>query len=122
MERKWTDRQHHDQDNADVAQQDVRIYCNTNQFPALPFCGSHSKYHGARGLGKHYHLCFDPKLGNGVCAILHIPCAFVACTSILDKPWIYGIPSDDQERYKSVTKCNYWPVLGSFNNWNIILL
>ena len=72
----------------------VKIYCNTNQFPALPFCGPHSKPHGARGLGKHYHLRFDPKLGLGVCEILRIPCACVACTPMLDKPWIYGIPSD----------------------------
>ena len=41
---------------------------------------------------------------------------------MLDKPWISGIPSDEQERYKTVTKCNYWPVLRSFNNWNIIQL
>ena len=33
---------------------------------------------------------------------------------MLDKPWIYGILSDKQERYKPVTKCTYWLVLGSF--------
>ena len=38
------------------------------------------------------------------------------------KPWIYGIPSDEQECYKPVIKCTYWPVLVSFNNWNIIQL
>ena len=98
------------------------MYCNTNQFPALTFCGPHSKPHGARRLSKHYHLLFDTKLGNGVCAICRIPCCFVVCTSMLHKPWIPGIPSDEQERYKSFTKCTYWPVLGSFNNWNIIPL
>ena len=41
---------------------------------------------------------------------------------MMDKHWISGIPSDKQERYKPVTKCNYWPVLGPFNNWNIIQL
>ena len=41
---------------------------------------------------------------------------------MLDKNWIYGITSDVQERYKLVTKCNYWPVLGSLKNWNIIQL
>ena len=87
MERKWTDRQYHVQDNDDVAHQDVRIYCNI-------FCGPHSNPHGARGLSKHYHLRFDPKLGNGICAICRIPCACVACTSMLDKPWISGMPSD----------------------------
>ena len=50
---KWTDREYHVQDNADVAHKDVKMYCYTNQFPELPFCGSHPKPHGARGLGKH---------------------------------------------------------------------
>ena len=39
-----------------------------------------------------------------------------------DKPWISDIPSNKQERNEPVTKCTYWPVLGSFNNWNIIQL
>ena len=41
---------------------------------------------------------------------------------MIDKPWIYAIPSDEKERYKPVTKCTYWPVLVSYNNWNIIQL
>ena len=56
----------------------------------------------------------------GVCEIRRVQCACVACTSMLDKPWIYGIPSDKQERYKTVIKCTYWPVLGAFNNQNMI--
>ena len=72
MERKWTDRKYHVQDNDDVTQKDVIIYCNKNQFPALPFCGPNSKPHGARGSSRHYHLCFDPKLGSGVYAIIPI--------------------------------------------------
>ena len=39
---------------------------------------------------------------------------------MLDKPWISGLPSEKQERYKPVTKCTYWALLGEFNNWNII--
>ena len=81
MERKWTDRQYHVQDNVDVAHQDVKVYCNTNKFPELSFCGPQYKPHGARGLSKHYYLRFYPKLGDGVCAICRIPCACVACTS-----------------------------------------
>ena len=60
MNRKWTERKYHIQDNADVELKDVEFYCNTNQLPTLPFCGPHSKPHGARGLGKHYNLRFDP--------------------------------------------------------------
>ena len=104
IERKWTDRQYHVQDNADVSHQYVRIYCNTRQISALPSCGPHYKPHGARGLSKNYHFRFDPKLGNSICEIFCIPCACVACTSMLDKPWISGIPSDAQERYTPVTK------------------
>ena len=89
--RKWIDREYHVQDNTDVAHKDVKMYCDTNQFPTLPFCVSHPKLHGARGLGKHYHLRFDPNIGHGICANLSIPCACVACTSMLDQPWISGI-------------------------------
>ena len=69
MERKWTERNYHVQDNASVELKDVNMYCNTNKFPELPFCGTHSKPHGARGLGKHYNLSFYPKLAVGECAI-----------------------------------------------------
>ena len=80
MKRKWTERDYHVHDNADVEFKDVKMYCNTNQFPELSFCVPHSKPHGARGLTKHYHLPFDPKLGMGVCALCSISCACVAYT------------------------------------------
>ena len=41
MERKWTDRQYHVQDNAAVENQYVKIYCNTIKSPELSFCGPH---------------------------------------------------------------------------------
>ena len=100
----------------------MKLYCNTNKFPELSFSGPHSKAHGAWRYSKHFHLRFDPKLVMGVCAIRRIPCASFACTSMLYKYFISGIPSDKQERYKPVTKCSYWPLSGSFNNWNIIEL
>ena len=53
---------------------------------------------------------------------LAVPCACVACKSMIYQPWIYGISSDEKERYKPVTKCTYWPLLGSFKNCNIIQL
>ena len=81
MERKWTERKYHVQDNAAVELKDVRMYCNTNQFPALPVCGPRYKPHGTRGTSKNYHLRFDPKLGMVVCEIRRIPCACVSCTS-----------------------------------------
>ena len=98
------------------------MYFDTNQLPTLPFCGSHPKPHGERGLGKHYHLRFDLKLGHGIFAIRRIPCACVACTSMLNKTWISSIPSTKQAHYQHVTNCTYWPVLGPYNNWDIIHL
>ena len=67
MEREWTERKYHVQDNSLVEPKYVKMYCKKNQLPALPFYGPHSKPHGARGLGKHYHLRFDPELCIGVC-------------------------------------------------------
>ena len=100
----------------------MKNYCDRNQFPALPFCDPHPKPRGARGLGKHYHLRFNPKLGHGICATHRITCACVAFTSMLDQPWIYVIPSKKQTCNQPVTYCTYWTVPGSYNNFNIIHL
>ena len=64
----------------------TNMWSNKNQLPALSFCVPHSKPHGPRRLSKHYQLCSDTKLGNVVYDICHIPCACVACASMLDKP------------------------------------
>ena len=96
--KKWTDREYYVQDDAYIAHKYVKMYCDTNQFPTLPFFGSHPKPYGERGLGKHYHIRFDSNIGNGICKISRIPCACVGCTSILEKHWIYGIPSQKYSR------------------------
>ena len=100
----------------------MKIYCDTNQLPELPFCGPHPKTNCARGMSKQYRLRFDIKISHGICEILPIPCACVSCTSMIDQPWISGIPFKKQARYQPVTDCTYWPVLGSYNNYNIIHL
>ena len=46
INRKWTEIKYHVQDNSDVELKYVKMFCNTNQFPTLPFCGPHSKPHG----------------------------------------------------------------------------
>ena len=104
MEIKLTDKEYHVQDNSAVEHQDVKIHCNTSQFPVLSFCGPYSKPHGTKGFIKHYHLSYDTKIGMGRCEIFRISCACVSCTSMLDKPWVSGIPPDEQDRYKPVTK------------------
>ena len=88
---KCTDREDYFQDNADVAHKYVKMFCDTNQIPKLSFFGSYPSPHRAMGLGKHYHLSFDPNLGHGIFLIRRIPCACVSYTSMLDQPWISGI-------------------------------
>ena len=61
MKIKWIERKYHVQDIATVELKDVKMYCNTNQFPELSFSGPHSKPHGARGFSKHHHLRFLSK-------------------------------------------------------------
>ena len=84
MERKWTERKYPVQDDASVELKYVKMYCNTNQFPVLPFYGPHSKPHGARGLGKHYHLHFDPKLG--FVTMCNTP--YTMCVLLVHQFWI----------------------------------
>ena len=79
-----TEREHYVHDDADVSHKDVKMYCDTNQLPALPFGGPYPNPHGARELSKSYHLSFDPKLGHGICVFIRIPCACVACTLMID--------------------------------------
>ena len=43
--RKCTGIEYRVQDNSDVAHKDVKMYCDTNQFPELPFCGPYLKHH-----------------------------------------------------------------------------
>ena len=110
--RKWTYREYHVQDNADVAHKEVKMYCNTNRLPALTFGVLYPKPLGIRVLSKHYHSRLDQKLGHGICTIFRIPCACFVCTSMIDQPWIIGISSEKQAHYQPVTHCTYWPVLG----------
>ena len=46
----------------------------------------------------------------------------ISLPSIFHISTLSGISSDKQEHYKPVTKCTYWPLLGSFKNCNIIQL
>ena len=108
--------------NKDFEHQDVKIYCATNNFIELMFQGPHNRPHGVRGLGKHYHMHFYPKLGHGTYPISIIPSACNLCTSILDQPWVPVFTEQQQLCSQPVKDCTYWPVLGSFNNWNIIKL
>ena len=53
---KLPEREYHVQEDADVAQKYVEMFCNKNQFPSFPFCVTHTKLHGVRGFRKNYYM------------------------------------------------------------------
>ena len=59
---KWTERNYHVQNNADVTYIGVKMCCVPKQFPPFTFCGPQSKPHGVWGLRKLYHLILNKKL------------------------------------------------------------
>ena len=81
------------QHNKNVKHQEVKMYCSTNHFTELNFLGPHNKPHGLRGLGNHYNMHFDPKIGHVTYEICRIPCACTSCTSSMDQHWIIGFPA-----------------------------
>ena len=120
QEKKCKKRKYHVQKDEDVAHKYVKMFCNTNQFSVLPFCGPHMKPHGVCRLNNHYHMCLDTKLCHRTCAIYLIPCTCTQCTHVLDKPYTPGVPPHQQPRYQPIRYFTNWPVLGSYNNWNFI--
>ena len=92
QEKKWIYREYNMQKTTDVEHQDVQMYCTTNQFPTLSFCGSHKKTHGERILGKHYNMRFFTKIRHGTCVIRCIPCACTQCTPMIYETCYTGVP------------------------------
>ena len=114
------DSEHHVKDRKYVQHKSVKRSCASAQFQALSFCVPNSKTHGGIGLSRNYHLQLEPKLCHGKCEIRRIRCTCISCKDMLDKPWVRGSEPTSQPRYQPVEYCTYWPVLGYFNNWNII--
>ena len=59
-----------------------------------------------------YNLLLNTKIGMGVCVICLIPCACVACTSMLDKPWIL----DTKKKYKRAINLSPSALIGHYYN------
>ena len=64
----------------------------------------------------------DTKLGQGMCAILHISGTGTQCTYMLDQTWHPSVRAQQQPHYQPIKKFTYWPLLDYFNNENIIQL
>ena len=62
--------------------------CSVEVFHKIPLNNQHNtKPYGLKDLIQYYHLHFDPKLGQGKCAIRIIPCACNAYIDQLGFPW-----------------------------------
>ena len=120
IEWKWIESEYYMQEDDAVANKYVNMFFNTTQFPLLTFCGPQVKPNGVWWLSKNYHIRLYQKLGHGTCTIWQIPWACSGCKSMLDKPSNTGVIIFQQTCYQPVQVCTYWPVLGSFNNCNII--
>ena len=75
---------------------------------------------GRNNIISHYHYRVDPKLGKGVCEILHIPCACPSCVAQLDKYWLTNIAPTYQPRYTHVENCYHLKTLEYYNDWIIM--
>ena len=101
------EREYHVQDRKYVQDKSGKMSCALIQFQAFSFCGPHAKSHLVRGVTKHYHLQFDPKVGNGECAIRRTPCVCIAFTNIFDKPLVIGSDPTRQPCHQPVEDCKY---------------
>ena len=92
------------QKDSDVTHKYVDMLCNKTQFPSLQLFCPHTKPHGVRGLGKHYHMRFDPNLGHVTFTIRQISCAYDVCMLMLDKTRVHGLPLQNKLQYQPVTE------------------
>eukprot|EP00957_Ditylum_brightwellii_P152844 11633712-Ditylum_brightwellii.AAC.1 len=69
----------------------------------------------------HYHCRTGPDLGEGKYSRWCIPCACHASTNKFDSQWDMKLEPEDQPRYAPVEDCIYYPVLGEYNNWIIMI-
>ena len=60
-----------------MAQEGIKMFCDTTGFPSFTFCSVCKKPHGVQGMRKHYHMCLDPKLGRGdILSVMNTQCVF----------------------------------------------
>ena len=60
-------------------------------FTELYFLGPQNKSHGVCGLGKHYHMNFNNKIGHGTYEIHYITYFCPMCTYTIEQPWTPSI-------------------------------
>ena len=111
------------QKNEDIESQNVSMTFSVYMFYKLSHNHRHqTKPYGVHGLIWHYHLQFEPKLGQGKCEIWHVPCVCNSCTDHLDFLWIPIFSDDKQPRYQLSQHHVYSNILGELNECNIIML
>ena len=72
------------------------------------------------GLEKHYNRHFDPKLTQGICEVLRIPCSCIYCTSLLEKSWSPGVLHAEKTQISACFRLNILNCVTLFQKWSII--
>ena len=69
----------------------------------------------------YHNIIVDPMLGIGYITVRWISCINYVCLRDLDYPWNSRQDKYNKFWYKGENKkCVYWPILGSYNNLQII--
>ena len=65
--RKCTEQEYHVQDDDDETHKNVKMFCDTTQFPSFLCCVPHKNLHGVRGLRNNYHMKLIDDNGGWSC-------------------------------------------------------
>ena len=75
------------------------------------------------GIRAMYNIRADYELGENTIALRRVPCYCTHCTDTMLAKWDHNISDPKkQDRYKPTKNCVLWPVLGEFNDWQIMSL
>ena len=97
----------------------MKIKWNNKYFLKLNISAGRNPYHGVNGILTLYHIWRDPYFVLVRCTIVIIPCCFIEFINAVYLTWDTSLVTKYHQRYSSVTKCKYYPILGEHNYWSI---
>ena len=115
---KYQPRIYNVQRNSDVDHRGMKMICNNKLFPSLNVINGKIFPYASKGILRHYHYRYDPKLSPGIVAIIIITCSCHAFTYILSIFWGYKTKEEvNQPRYGKVYNCKYYQIIGCHNDF-----
>ena len=114
---KYQSRLYNVQRNPNIDHRGIKMIRNNKLFPSLNVINGKTFSYASKGILRHYHYWYDPKLVPGIVAIRRISCSCHACTDILslscDPKTKEAV---NQPIYGKVYNCKYSQILGCHNN------